>query len=136
MSSTDTTKHGEDNSSNLDTISEDIERVVVSGGEKDTDKECTSCEQSNNVDNGSDVVPTGHQTHAKRGKDDSGDDSFECSLCSWGQTTKICITCEQKLEQAKNDDISQNDTEDFNSDTIQNNTSTCAAVVKRVIAMI
>ena len=65
---------------------------------------------------------------AKKGKDDISDDSFECGLCSWGQTTKICISCEQKLEQAENDDndISQNDTEDFNSVTIQKNASICA----------
>jgi len=29
-------------------------------------------------------------------------DSFECSLCSWGQTKKVCISCEQKLHHAKN----------------------------------
>ena len=56
-------------------------------------KECTSCEQNNYVDNnvGSDVMFTELQTRTKRGKDDSSD-SFECSLCSWGQTTKICTS--------------------------------------------
>jgi len=125
MSSTDTTKHGEDNN-NIDIITEDIERVVISEDKKDTDEECTSCEQNNYVDNvGSDVL----QTRTKRGKDDSSD-SFECSLCSWGQTTKICISCEQKLEQAKNDDLSQNDTEDSNSVAILDDMSTCASCGK------
>jgi len=127
MSSIDTTKHGEDNN-NIDTIAQDIERVVISEDKKDTDKDCTSCEQNNNVDNvGTDVMFTELQTRTKRGKDDSSD-SFECSLCSWGQTTKICKSCEQKLEQAKNDD--DDDNEDFNSVTKQKNTSTCASCGK------
>ena len=37
-------------------------------------------------------------------EDIKDDESFECSLCSWGQTKKICKSCEQKLEQAKNEE--------------------------------
>ena len=48
MSST-ASKESED--SNIDTITEDIERVVISeDNKKDTDKECTSCEQNNNTE--------------------------------------------------------------------------------------
>ena len=43
MSST-TIKESE--GSNIDTITEDIERVVISEDKKDTHKECTSCEQN------------------------------------------------------------------------------------------
>ena len=37
--------------------------------------------------------------------DDDDEDLFECSLCSWGQTKRLCTSCEQKLEQAGKEEI-------------------------------
>ena len=34
-------------------------------------------------------------------QNDDDDDSFECSLCSWGQTKRLCTSCEQKLGKKK-----------------------------------
>ena len=30
----------------------------------------------------------------------TNDESFECGLCGWGQTDKICTSCAQKMEVA------------------------------------
>ena len=30
-------------------------------------------------------------------------DDNDCGLCGWDQSTKLCTSCEQKMEHAKND---------------------------------
>ena len=35
----------------------------------------------------------------------SSDDKEECGLCGWGQTSKMCTSCAQKVEQANTDSL-------------------------------
>ena len=41
-------------------------------------------------------------------------DKEECGLCGWGQTSKMCTSCEQKIEQA-NADMSSNVLDSYNT---------------------
>ena len=96
---------------NIDDITEDLGEAIIA---KDEDKivDVSTTEQAcaaNNDDKG-DIIDT---------KADN-DDSVKCSLCGWGQTKKICISCAQKIELAK---ILE---QALNNDTQNNNTDTCS----------
>jgi len=94
MSSTDTTKDVEDD--NIDTVNEDIERVVISEDKKDTDKDCTSCEQ-NNITEGTEGVAlkdTSVCVCASCGKKGDSDDMNTCNKC---KEAKYCnAACKKK----------------------------------------
>ena len=92
MSSTDTTKHDEDNN-NIDTITEDIERVIISEDKMDTDKNRTSCEQNNNTE-GDSVAINDKSICASCGKEGNSDDMNTCNKC---KSVKYCnAACKKK----------------------------------------
>ena len=99
MSSTYTTKHSENN--NIDTIAENFERVVISDDKKDTDKECTSCEQ-NNITEGIEGVALKDTTSvcacASCGKKGDSDNMNTCNKC---KMVKYCNAACKKKHRSK-----------------------------------
>jgi len=89
MSSTDTINYGDIN--NIDTFTEEFERMLMAEYEdskKDTDKECTSCEQ-NNVDQNPQK-----QTCANCGKEGNSEEMNTCNKC---KEVKYCnAACKKK----------------------------------------
>ena len=66
--------------------------------------------QNMSVDESNDIITA----------DIKDDDSVECSLCGWGQTKKICTSCEQKLQQAKNEECTSCEQIDKITEGIEN----------------
>ena len=102
-SSTDTS---DDCKHNIDGIIEDLGKVIISEEKINVSTEQHKQPCDNNED---------RDSKPKVDTKADNDDSVECSLCGWGQTKKICISCEQKMEKAMNNDTSRN-----------NNTDTCS----------
>jgi len=96
MSST-AIEESEDN--NIDTITKDIERVIISQDNKDTDNDCTSCEQKNNIAEGIDSgALMNMSTCASCGKEGNSDDMNTCNKC---KAVKYCNAACKKKHRSK-----------------------------------
>ena len=98
----------DDNDSNKDNVVSDEMTSMMSSKEV-----FTSCELTEGVNGGGNSESSAQAI----GSTADEDDSFECSLCSWGQTNKVCTSCEQKLEQAKDNDNADSDDTDSSCST-------------------
>jgi len=100
MSSTDTIKDGDN--SNIDAITAEKKRVVMSDdSKKDTDKKCTSCEQ-NNVDNITEAIESISVLDiiscASCGKEGNSNDMNICNKC---KEVKYCNAACKKKHRSK-----------------------------------
>jgi len=98
MSSKDTIKEDGENN-NIDTITGNVQRLVLS---EDTNKECTSCEQINNINVleniTEDSVAVQQETCASCGKEGNRDDMNTCNKC---KMVKYCNAACKKKHRSK-----------------------------------
>ena len=113
-------------SNNVDTISTNMNYMSISKEDNsvpkctefDTEaeipsnkKELTSCAQKVGAsdDDGVDLSGAHHRSQLNLGSSSKINADItsdkNCGLCGWGQTSKMCTSCEQKVEQANADDI-------------------------------